>query len=379
MRIFLRDEVGLNRELSIFCEKYRSMAHFQKLKIEEVKRETDEAVSISFHLPDALKEDFTFIQGQYLTLKALIDGEEVRRSYSICSSPFDEELRVAVKQIPSGKFSTYANTQLKVGDELEVMSPLGNFYTEIDASQQKSYAAFAAGSGITPILSIIKATLTKETNSEFHLFYGNKTTDSVIFREELVVLEAAYSGRLHIHHILSRDAEVEEKFRGRLSAEKLKGYHQDLMDVSKLDEVFLCGPEAMIFELKETLEALGLPESSIHFELFTSAQSNKVDDATQTDGAVNSQVEVIVYGESFHFELSEDGDSILDAAMAADADAPFACKGGVCCACKAKVLEGSVKMDANFALDQSEVDEGYILTCQSHPTSKKLVIDFDDF
>lgn len=355
------------------------MAHFQKLKIEEVKRETDEAVSISFHVPNALKEDFTFIQGQYLTLKALIDGEEVRRSYSICSSPFEDELRVAVKQIPAGKFSTYANTQLKVGDELEVMPPLGNFYTEIDASQQKSYAAFAAGSGITPILSIIKATLKKESNSDFYLFYGNKTKDSVIFREELAVLEAAYSGRLHIHHILSRDAEVEEKFRGRLSAEKLKVYHQDLMDVSKLDEVFLCGPEAMIFELKETLEALGLPESSIHFELFTSAQSNKVDDATQTDGAVNSQVEVIVYGESFHFELSEDGDSILDAAMAADADAPFACKGGVCCACKAKVLEGSVKMDANFALDQSEVDEGYILTCQSHPTSKKLVIDFDDF
>ena len=354
------------------------MANFHTLKIKEVRRETAEAVSILFDVPQDLKDSCQFVQGQYLTLKALIDGEDVRRSYSICSSPADEELRVAVKQIPKGKFSTYANTGIVSGDAIEVMAPLGNFNTKVSEGQEKRYAAFASGSGITPIMSIIRTVLKTESKSVFTLFYGNKSKDTIIFNSGLEALQGQYPNRLNIHHILSRDPKVEEKFSGRLSAEKCQAYHQDLLDMNELDEVFLCGPESMIFDIKEALLDIGLKESSIHFELFTTNASEKSEIAEVEGAVVNSQVEVVVYGESFHFELSSDGDTILDAAMTADADAPFACKGGVCCACRAKVVEGSVKMDVNFGLDEGEVQEGYILACQSHPTSEKVVIDFDD-
>lgn len=354
------------------------MTNFYNLEVKEVKRETEESVSILFDVPVDLESKFEFIQGQYVTIKVAIDGEEIRRSYSICSCPYGKELRVAVKQIPNGKFSTYANTTLKVGNKLDVMPPLGSFYTEINSENEKSYAAFASGSGITPIMSIIRATLKVEPNSTFNLFYGNRTKETILFNSDLEELQADYPNRLHVYHVLSRDSDVEHKFRGRLSAEKCKEYHNDLLDLTTLDEVFLCGPEEMIFEIKDTLVEIGVSESNIHFELFTASKPKVNDeDAPKTDG-VNSQIEVIVDGESYHLELSENGDTILDAAMAVDADVPFACKGGVCCACKAKVMEGSVKMDVNYALDEEEVEEGYILTCQSHPTSEKLVVDFDE-
>lgn len=354
------------------------MTNFHTLKVKEVKRETADAVSILFDVPQELNETFQFVQGQYLTLRADVNGEELRRSYSICSSPFDKELRVAVKQIPNGKFSTYANKSIAVGDAIEVMAPLGSFNTKVSAEQEKKYAAFASGSGITPIMSIIRTVLKTESKSHFTLFYGNKRNDTIIFNNDLKDLQSAYPGRLHVHHVLSREAGVEERFSGRLSGDKCRTYHEDLIDMTQLDEVFLCGPEAMIFDLKETLVDIGLSEQSIHFELFTTSNTEKKENAQEQSDVIESQVEVIVYGESFHFGLSSDGDSILDAAMAADADAPFACKGGVCCACRAKVIEGKAKMDVNFGLDESEVQEGYILACQAHPASEKLVIDFDD-
>lgn len=354
------------------------MANFHKLKVKEVKRETAEAVSILFDVPQDLKDSFQFVQGQYLTLKVHIDGEDVRRSYSICSSPIEDELRVAVKQIPNGKFSTYANTSIAQGDVIDVMTPLGNFNTEVSESQEKRYAAFASGSGITPIMSIIRTVLKTETKSVFTLFYGNRSEDTILFNSDIEALKIAYPNRFDVHHILSRDPKVDEKFRGRLTADKCKAYHQDLVDMKELDEVFLCGPESMIFAIKDALIEIGLAEQSIHFELFTASTSEKKEEDQSQNDVVDSKVEVIVYGESFHFGLSSDGDTILDAAMAADADAPFACKGGVCCACRAKVIEGSVMMDVNFGLDESEVKEGYILACQAHPTSEKLVIDFDD-
>ena len=323
--------------------------------------------------------EFKFIQGQYVTFRLDLNGEEIRRSYSICSSPYGEELRVAVKQIPNGKFSTYANTTLKVGDKLDVMPPLGRFYTALDSNQVKNYAAFASGSGITPIMSILRATLSKEAQSNFTLFYGNKTNQTIIFNSDLEDLKKEYPNRFKVYHILSKTDDVQDKFKGRLSAEKCKAFHNDLIDLKKLDEVFLCGPEQMIFDVKDALISEGVKASSIHFELFTSSsQTTKADDVSAKSEGANAQIEVIVDGDSHHFELAENGDTILDAAIAIDADVPFACKGGVCCACKAKVMEGSVKMDVNYALDEDEVEEGYILTCQSHPASDKVVIDFDE-
>ena len=354
------------------------MTNFYSLTVKEVKRETAESVSILFQVPGDLESKFVFIQGQYITLRMEIDGEDLRRSYSICSCPFGKELRVAIKQIPNGKFSTYANTTLKVGDKIDVMPPLGSFYTDINMQNKKNYAAFASGSGITPIMSIIRATLKAEPKSTFNLFYGNRSKETILFNSDLEELQSDYPNRLHVYHVLSRDSDIERKFRGRLSAEKCKEYHNDLVDLTSLDEVFLCGPEEMIFEIKDTLIDIGVAKANIHFELFTAAKPKSADeDVPKTEG-VNSQVEVIVDGESYHFELSENGDTILDAAMAVDADVPFACKGGVCCACKAKVMEGNVKMDVNYALVEEEVADGYVLTCQSHPTSEKVIIDFDE-
>lgn len=354
------------------------MSKFHNLTVAEVKRETEDTVSILFDVPESLTETFDFVQGQYITLRTIIDQEEVRRSYSICSCPFGKELRVAVKQIPNGKFSTYANTTLTEGDVLDVMPPLGSFYTEIDEQNKKNYAAFASGSGITPIMSIIRATLRKEQESSFHLFYGNRTKETIIFNSDLEDLQRDYPNRLHVHHVLSRDSSVDEKYRGRLSAEKCRSFHNDLVDLTTLDEVFLCGPEEMIFDVKDALMGIGVAERSIHFELFTTAKAAKSDDDTPKTSGTHAQVEVIVDGDSFEFELDENGDTILDAAMAADADVPFACKGGVCCACKCKVIEGTASMEVNYALDEEEVEDGFILACQAHPTSEKLIVDFDE-
>ncbi len=354
------------------------MSKFYSLTVSEVKRETADAVSILFDVPSSLVNTFDFIQGQYITLKTTIDGEEVRRSYSICSSPFEKELRVAVKQIPNGKFSTYANSKLNQGDVLDVMPPLGSFYTDLNNQNKKNYAAFAAGSGITPIMSIIRATLKLEQESCFYLFYGNKTRQTIIFNNDLEDLQKDYPNRFHIHHVLSRDSSVEEKFRGRLCADMCRSFHNDLLNFSTVDEVFICGPEEMIFDVKDSLMAIGMSESSIHFELFTTSQAPKqTEDAIKLNDAP-AKVEVIVDGDSFEFELAENGDTILDAAMAADADVPFACKGGVCCACKCKIIEGTARMEVNYALDEDEVEEGFVLACQAHPTSNKLVVDFDE-
>jgi len=354
------------------------MANFYSLEVKALKRETTECVSIAFDVPSDLVTEFKFIQGQYVTFRLDLNGEEIRRSYSICSSPYGEELRVAVKQIPNGKFSTYANTILKVGDKLDVMPPLGSFYTALDSNHVKNYAAFASGSGITPIMSILRATLSKEAQSNFTLFYGNKTNQTIIFNSDLEDLKKEYPNRFKVYHVLSRADDVQDKFKGRLSAEKCKAFHNDLIDLKKLDEVFLCGPEQMIFDVKDALVDIGVSVSNIHFELFTSAKKDKQELQVANVSVEMTQVEVVIDGDSYHFELAQNADTILDAAIAADADVPFACKGGVCCACKAKVMEGTVLMEMNYGLDEDEVEDGYVLTCQSHPTSKKLIIDFDE-
>ena len=358
------------------------MIHFHSLQVKKIHRETEDCVSISFHVPEELKDVFQFNQGQNLTIRKKINGEELRRNYSICTSPIDKELKVAVKKVDGGLFSTFANDELKEGDFLDVMPPTGEFYTELHPSQQKTYVAFAAGSGITPVLSIIKTTLLTEPKSNFTLVYGNRNKASIIFREELEALKDKFIDRFRIYHILSREKMDTPINEGRIDAEKCELLFTKLINIKTTDEFFLCGPEQMIFCIKELLEINGVSKEHIHFELFTvpgerqQAIANKQLPIEKNEGP-KASVSVKLDGITFDFDLAFDGQTILNAALDLGADLPYACKGGVSTTCKAKLQEGKVHMDANWGLEQEEVDKGFILTCQSHPLTEKLVVDFD--
>ena len=352
---------------------------FHTLVISDVRKETEDTVSIAFKVPFDLENDYNFQSGQYLTLRATIDGEDVRRSYSLCSSPFEKEWRVAVKQVNQGKFSTYANEHLQKGQSLEVMTPTGNFSVEADPAKKRSFALFAAGSGITPILSIAKTILHDEPLSEVTIFYGDRGFHSIIFREELEALKNRYMDRIRVVHILSRESLGNAIQKGRVNKDKaLELYDVFLKDASP-DAVYVCGPEEMILGVKEAMIERGLEENKVHFELFTTpGAGKKVEQTTNNETTIAANVTVILDGDSLDISLNSDGETILDAAQRAGADLPYACKGGVCCTCKAKVLEGSVRMDVNYALEKDEVEAGFILTCQSHPTSEKVVVSFDE-
>lgn len=353
--------------------------HFHRLKVKEVKKETPDCVSVVFEIPLELKNDFTFEQGQNITIKKEIDGEEIRRSYSICSAVFENELRVAIKKVDGGKFSSFANLELAAGDKLDILPPTGKFNTKLNADNAKQYIAFAAGSGITPVISIIKTTLHTEPKSSFTLVYGNRGRSSIIFFEELEGLKNKYLSRFNFINVLSRERTDAPVNSGRINSEKLNELNK-LVDYSNADEFFICGPEEMIFCVKDFLDALGINKKKIHFELFTTPGQAKIKSQkskTETDNRPKSEITVKLDGRSFGFELGFDNDSILDAALKQGADLPFACKGGVCCTCKAKLLEGEVEMDVNWGLEQEEVEQGYILTCQSHPKTEKVVVDFD--
>ena len=358
------------------------MPKFHTLSVKEVRQETADTVSVAFDVPNNLQSEYDFIQGQYLTLRADINGEDVRRSYSICSSPLDNELRVAIKKVEDGRFSTFANEVLQSGDTLEVMRPMGRFYTDINTENDKRYVAFAAGSGITPVISIMKTVLETEPNSEFILFYGNRKTDSIIFKEEIDALKNIYVERLSVYHVLSREAIGSPLFEGRIDKERCAKFCNLFLDVETVDEFFLCGPEEMIFGVKDQLAELKVDEKKVHYELFTSpagklgSKKKTVKKESITEGL--NDVTIILDGHSYNFQLAEDGKNILDAALAEGADLPFACKGGVCCTCRAKVDEGTVNMEVNYALEPWEVEQGFVLTCQSHPTSKKVVVNFDE-
>ncbi|MFI5153533.1 MAG: 1,2-phenylacetyl-CoA epoxidase subunit PaaE [Chitinophagales bacterium] len=358
-------------------------SHFRPLIVKDIRRETAECVSVAFDIPEQWRDEFSFTQGQNITIHTILDGEELRRSYSICSSPLDNELRIAIKQIPNGIYSTLANQALKKWDRVDVLAPTGKFFTELSSQQKKNYLAFAAGSGITPILSIIKTTLVKEPQSQFTLVYGNRERQSIIFREELEALKNKYMERFSLHHILSRETVEAPIYQGRIDAEKCRLIVQKILDPKQIDEVFLCGPESMIFSLKEELERLGLSREKIHFELFTVpgqkiATSSKEKSAGPSEkSGPTSAVTIKLDGIGFEFQLAYDGASVLDAALYQGADLPFACKGGVCASCRAKLTEGKVEMDQNYALEAVELEAGFILTCQSHPRSEILKIDFD--
>lgn len=352
---------------------------FHTLKIAEIRRETEDTVSVAFEIPAELNGSYVYRSGQYLTLRTSINGEDLRRSYSLCSAPHENEWRVAIKKVEEGKFSSFANSTLKVGDELQVMTPMGNFTTELNPSNAKNYVLFAAGSGITPVFSLAKSILREEPNSDVTLFYGNKGFASIIFREEIEALKNENLDRFRVVHILSRESLGNQIQKGRIDADKCSKLNKAFLSGLPVDAVFVCGPEEMIHAVKDTFMAEGIPASAIHFELFGAAPAKKVVDLNlPKEQTVEANVTVILDGDLYEIALQSDGDNILDAATKAGADLPYACKGGVCCTCKAKILEGTARMDVNYALEKDEVEAGYILTCQAHPTSEKLIVSFDD-
>ena len=357
------------------------MSKFHSLTIKEVKPETRDAVSLAFELPEALKDAYRFKQGQHLTLRTLINGEEVRRSYSIFSGINDDELRVAVKQVPGGVFSTYINERLKAGQVIDVMPPEGRFYTELDPEREGNYLAVAAGSGITPVLSIIKSTLETEPKSRFTLFYGNRATISTLFREELSDLKNRYMQRLNLVFIFSREQQEIDLYNGHINSEKCDALFDQWVKPAGLTAAFICGPQIMTETVRNSLERHGMEKEKIHFELFTPAGGASVarqDRAeTKSDPKAVSQITVIADGRALAFELVRNTKSILEAGNEIGADLPYSCKAGVCSTCRAKVIEGEVDMDSNYALEDYEIEAGYVLSCQCYPVSDKVVLDYD--
>jgi ring-1,2-phenylacetyl-CoA epoxidase subunit PaaE len=350
--------------------------HFTPLKVKDIRKETNDCVSVSFEIEEASRADFAYHPGQYITMRTNINNEEVRRSYSICSAPHEEELRVAIKQVPQGLFSTYANSTLKVGDTIELMAPLGHFVIPEGVTDGNFYG-FASGSGITPVMSIMKHVLANKPKSTFTLVYGNKNMGSIIFKEQIDALKNIYMERLNVVHILSREHLDVDLHYGRISKEKCTDLFTKLLDVKNIDAAFICGPEEMTMQVKDFLIESGVPAKHVKFELFGTNIVKKDIAETKIDQGLTRKVSIKVDSRTITFEVAEGGENILDAALKNGADLPYACKGGVCCTCRAKVVEGEVRMDVNYALEQDEVDAGFVLTCQAHPVSEHVVIDFD--
>ena len=356
------------------------MAEFHNIKVADIYKETKDCVVISFEIPDSLKESFKFKQGQHLTLRKEINGQDIRRNYSLCSSPLDNEWKVAVKTIRDGIFSNYAFNHLKKGDELQVMPPHGEFYVDCDQTASNNYIAFAAGSGITPILSIIKTHLQLEPKSTFKLFYLNRTVKSIIFKEEIERLKNEFFNRFQVFYFLTKEQRDIPFLNGRFDEEKMAILTKTFIDIEDTAHAFICGPQDMIFLVRDKLQAAGLPKERIHYELFftgSSEEENKHIAEVLEQRAEGTEVTIIDGGKEFHFIMDDDYDTILDGALAAGADLPFACKGGVCSTCKCKIIEGTVQMKVNYALEEKEVKNRFVLSCQSVPTSKKVVVDFD--
>ena len=356
------------------------MAEFHNLKVADIYKETEDTSVVTFNVPSGLQEAFKFRQGQHLTLKAEINGEDVRRSYSLCSCPTEHKWQVAVKKIPGGKFSTYINEDLNSGDNIEVMAPSGTFGVEVMPKASKNYLFFAAGSGITPVISMLKAHLKAEPNSTCKLFYVNKTAKSIIFKEELEQLRNTYFGRLEIYYFLTKERRDIELFNGRFDDEKMKVLTKTFIDIPDTSEVFLCGPEQMVKYVSDYLVNAGLPKELVHFELFVTGLSEE--DIKRAERLAQQNVEgteviIVDGGKEFAFTMTKEYDNILDAALGAGADLPFACKGGVCSTCKCEVKDGAVEMKINYALDEKEVSQNLVLSCQAVPTSDKVVVDFD--
>ncbi len=356
------------------------MARFHDLTVTDVHKTIRDAVVVTLRPVNGAAEAFDFTQGQYLTFRRDFDGEELRRSYSICAGKDDGVLQVGIKRVDGGAFSTWANTDLKVGDTLQAMPPMGAFHTPLNPDSHKQYLGFAGGSGITPVLSILKTTLAREPQSRFTLVYANKGVNTIMFREELEDLKNQYMGRLNVIHILETDAQEIDLFTGLVTKEKCAELFQHWIDIENVDTAFICGPEPMMLGIAEALRENGLDDSQIKFELFASAQpgraKRKHGDVATAAQANQTQARVTLDGASQTITMPKD-QTILDAALENAMDAPYACKAGVCSTCRCKVIEGEVEMVANHALEDYEVEKGYVLSCQAYPLTDNVVVDYD--
>lgn len=362
-----------------------SDTRFYPLTIADVRPETDTAICVTFTVPDELKQTFTFKQGQFLTLKAAINGEDIRRSYSICSGVHDNALKVGIKRVRGGKFSNFANDSFKKGQTIEVMPPQGSFTTELNAANAKNYMCLAVGSGITPILSIMKTILIDEPHSRVTLIYGNRRTNSVMFKEDLSFLKNRYLERFQWINIMSQEDQGADLLNGLIDNQKGTALHKSrLINLKKTDEAFICGPEAMMSEVSRGFRASGLDDACIHYELFANSSEDaakvleKSQQRIETYGEdKTSKVTVIADGRALQFELATVGANILDAGIHNGMELPYACKAGVCSTCKAKLIKGQVDMDLHHGLEPHEIAAGFILTCQAHPVSDEVIVDFD--
>lgn len=338
---------------------------------------TEDAVCITFDVPSELASEYDFVQGQHLTIRTSMAGDDVRRSYSICAPANSGQLRIGVKVLPGGHFSGFAAGRLAAGDVLDVMTPSGRFHTPLDRANRKHYCAIAAGSGITPIISIVATTLDQEPNSRVTLLFANRTSRTVMFLEELEDLKDRYPDRFHLVHVLSREPQEAELLSGRLDAARLTKINETLVPIETVDDWFLCGPFEMVVDLRAALVAQGAEPLHVHTELFHVETKPPTRQPTVADAGEGSHVTITLDGRASSFRLKSNDVSVLEASLRERADAPFACKGGVCGTCRAKLVEGQVEMDTNYALEPEELADGYVLTCQSHPTTERVAVDFD--
>jgi ring-1,2-phenylacetyl-CoA epoxidase subunit PaaE len=354
-------------------------ATIHALRVAAVEPITEDAVAIEFEVPAELADEYRFLHGQHVSLRCTDIGDDARRSYSICTTAGSQRLRVAVKRLPGGVFSAHAHERLRPGDVLEVVTPTGRFNTPLDPAQARHYAMIAAGSGITPILSILSTVLETEPRSSVTLIYGNRNVASIMFLEELEDLKNLHADRFALYHVLSREEQEVELFNGRIEGERLRAFLDHIVAPSGVDEWFICGPREMIDSTRAQLADRGVEAQHVHFELFhTGEQPRLSEPSTSTASAEDvAQITIVLDGRSSTFALSRRGERVLDAALRVRPDAPYACKGGVCGTCRAKLVEGTVEMEQCYALEQSEVDAGFVLACQSHPTSDRVVLDFD--
>ena len=355
------------------------MSKFHPLKVAAVKRETRDAIALTFEIPTTLAPQFRFDAGQHVTLRATIDGQDIRRSYSICSTVQCGGLRIAVKKSPGGVFSTWAGESLAAGDTLEVMPPLGHFGVAPDASLARHYVGFAAGSGITPLMSIIGTTLAAEPASEFTLFYGNRASGTVMFRDELAELKDTYLTRFNLVHVLSREAQDIPLLHGRIDREKAGALLDHWVDLARVDVAYLCGPDGMMQSVAEALRQRAFPDTKIRIERFAASIPKHEHKAANAPvpGHTECEVTVILDGATRTFTLEKGAESILEAGLKAGVELPYSCKGGVCSTCRAKLVAGEADMDVNFALEDYEVARGFVLTCQSYPVTDKVTVDYD--
>lgn len=355
------------------------MSKFYPLQIEHVRQETRDTIVATLAVPAAMRTRFAFTQGQHVTLRARVNDEDLRRSYSICSAVQDGDLRVAIKRTPGGRFSTWANDTLQPGMTIEVMPPTGHFNLALNPANARRYLGVAAGSGITPIFSIVKTTLAAEPRSTFTLVYGNRSSATVILRDELADLKDIYRDRLNVVHVLSREQQDIDLFNGRITREKCDQLFERWIDAAEHDAAFVCGPESMMSAVSESLQAHGMPKAAIKVELFAASipKVKHVQHQRPVVGKQECEVTVIVDGSRRSYTMAKDTESVLDAGLKQGIDIRYSCKGGVCSTCRCKVVEGKVEMDANYALEDYEIARGFVLSCQAFPVTDRVVLDFD--